>query len=98
MGDPQEMHDEDYDDPRKSKMNFSEALDCLKVHVKVARQGWNGKGMYIELVGSHQWYRTTGEEGLTNSSFIAMKTAQNTYIPWLASQMDMLAEDWCVVE
>lgn len=69
-------------------MTFSEALDRLKKYDAVAREGWNGKGMYIYLE------RLEGYE-----PFIVMYTAQGKHQPgWLASQADMLADDWEVVE
>ena len=77
-------------------MNFSDALNILKDGVRIAREGWNGKGMWVFLVGSteysiHCW---SSPEGNNNYPFIAMKTADNKTVPWLASQTDILAEDW----
>ena len=84
--------------------DFGEALEFLKQRHRVARAGWNGKGMYLvyfkpvshgmELLSVYDC-----EEGTTLPllPFILMKTADNMYIPWLASQADMLAEDWVVV-
>lgn len=72
-------------------MDFGVALQEIKKGSQVARMGWNGKGMFIELAGPY----TTGS---TNSSlFIHMKTAQGYYVPWVASQSDLLADDWEVV-
>lgn len=77
-------------------MNFSKALDLLKDGARVARSGWNGKGMWVYLVDGteysiHCWSATEGEN---NMPFIAMKTADIKVVPWLASQTDLLAEDW----
>jgi hypothetical protein len=77
-------------------MNFGEALRVLKAGRKIQREGWNGKGMWLILV--NDW--TVGSEltehvvGLFPFSFIAMKTSDNNFVPWLASQTDILSEDW----
>jgi len=76
----------------ENKMNFGKALEVLKSGGKVARSGWNGKTMYLGICeggGLRDGYRT--------QDFIYMKTAQDTIVPWLASQSDVLAEDWELV-
>jgi len=75
-------------------MDFGEALKALKAGEKVAREGWNGKGMWIAF--------SPGSACLPPERFWAkqngMKTATGDMQPgWLASQADMLAEDWVVV-
>lgn len=78
-------------------MNFSQALDQIKAGQRVARPGWNGKGMFIFLV--ERWTYTDGkQDNYPNLPFIAMKTADGKVVPWLASQTDILAEDWSVVQ
>ena len=80
-----------------NNMNFGQALAMLKGGKKVARRGWNGKGMYLFLAHGKDIKACTGisEECV---DVICMKTAQNTIVfGWLASQTDMLAEDWEVV-
>lgn len=97
-------------------MNFGKALDALKSGKKVARSGWNGKGMWIVLMpelnlppfssqepGAKVNDRTAKHIGadtpLRSGPYIAMWTAQQTWQPgWLASQPDMLAEDWEIVQ
>ena len=74
-------------------MNFGSALQALKQGMKVARSGWNGKGMWLMLVTAEAWKESVGV-GYDPLPFIAMKTAQGGFVPWLASQTDMLAEDW----
>lgn len=76
-------------------MNFSDALDQLKAGCRVCRSGWNGKGMWLQLV--EQW--SCGEMGasIPYLPFIAMKTADNKFVPWLASQTDILANDWMIL-
>lgn len=89
-------------------MDFGEAIRAMKAGKRVARVGWNGKGMWLALVLSihdiprngttHPVYRlTTDADGPTALPWIGMKTADNKFVPWLASQTDMLADDWCVV-
>ncbi|MEG0380556.1 MAG: DUF2829 domain-containing protein [Kurthia sp.] len=75
-------------------MNFGKALEVLKNGGKVAREGWNGKGMYLTLIpaGNAMF------QGYPMQNCIGMKTANNLMQPgWLASQADMLAEDWELV-
>lgn len=81
-------------------MNFCEALELLKRGKKVARKGWNGKGMFLYYVPADSYASSTEiakeEFGATveYGAYVAMKTAQGNVIPWLASQTDMLANDW----
>jgi uncharacterized alpha/beta hydrolase family protein len=84
--------------------DFSVALKALKNGYKLAREGWNGKGMWLKYVDPYLGMNLTDKqveavsEGATALSYIAMKTADNKFVPWLASQTDLLAEDWTVVE
>lgn len=84
-------------------MNFGEALQSLKDGYKVQRQGWNGKGMYLYYVPAQSYPAVTEiarkEFGDTvpYGAYIAMKTAQNNVVPWLASQTDILSEDWILI-
>ena len=73
-------------------MNFGQAIEALKVGQSVSRYGWNGKGMYLYLV-------TQFRDGLNDfEPVIVMFTAQGKHQPgWLASQADMLANDWEVL-
>jgi len=77
-------------------LNFSSALFLLKRGSWLQREGWNGKGMYLFLVDT--WDYENSNPQLDRLPFIAMKTAQGQVVPWLASQTDMLANDWQVVE
>lgn len=94
-------------------MNFGQAIEALKDGKKVARNSWNGKNMFIYLtVGQYVSYdnlrgsankflnkNICGTEDAIINSHIDMKTADGSIcIGWLASQTDMLAEDWVVVE
>lgn len=86
-------------------MNFSDALSAIKDGKRVARNGWNGKGMFLFLVAGSNF--TVNREPLlsilgegaeaTYRPHIDMKDAEGKIVPWLASQTDLLAEDWEVV-
>lgn len=86
-------------------LNFSEALHLLKQGARVSRSGWNGKGMYIYLVpgSTFQTNRppltTFLGEGVnvTYLPHLDMRTANGEFVPWLASQTDILADDWQIV-
>jgi len=87
-------------------MNFSQALEYIKLGKKVSREGWNGKGMFIFLVNGSTFTVNrppllgTYPEGtkINYHAHIDMKTADNQVVPWLCSQTDMLAEDWGIVD
>ena len=71
-------------------MDFGKALEALKNGKKVAREGWNGKGMWINL-------QVPDAHSKMTLPYIYMKTACENQVPWLASQTDILATDWVVV-
>lgn len=83
-------------------MNFGQAIEALKTGEKVARAGWNGKGMFLFLVPGSTFKVNRPPllglypEGtaLTYCPHVDMKTADNKIVPWLCSQTDLLAEDW----
>ena len=86
-------------------MDFGDAIRAMKDGKRVAREGWNGKGMFLFLVNGSTF--TVNREPLMSimgegtqiqyHAHIDMKTAQGYVVPWLASQSDMLSEDWCEV-
>ena len=86
-------------------MDFSDALDFIKLGNKVARAGWNGKGMFIFLVPGSEFVVNRPPllgiypEGtkIKYHAHVDMKTADGQVVPWLCSQTDMLADDWEVV-
>jgi len=84
-------------------MNFGKALESLKQGKKVCRKGWNGKKQYIELAtnisykNANEEIINTEHEAIGNKA-IAFIGTSGVQIGWLASQADMLAEDWEVVE
>ena len=81
-------------------MNFSQALESLKLGSKIQREGWNGKGMWLGLVNTG--YYDVGCSVVNDIDsllpWIGMKTADNKFVPWLASQTDLLSEDWQIAE
>ncbi len=84
-------------------MDFGEAIKLLKQGKKMQRSGWNGKSQYIELATNISYINATGElvnvdhEAIGNNA-IAFVGTSGVQLGWLASQADMLAEDWKIVE
>lgn len=92
------------------EMDFGDAIRALKLGRKVARKGWNGKGMFLWLkypaVVKAEWCKDSMLKALAEANggeipalgTICMFTAQKQILSgWLASQSDMLATDWIVV-
>ncbi len=80
------------------RMDFGMALQALKSGVRVCRSGWNGKGMWLHMVCEFDW--TCGKAvaaEVRHLPWIGMKTADGGFVPWLASQTDMIASDWQIV-
>ena len=83
---------------------FGTAIEHLKQGERVARIGWNGKGMYLLLATEIDFVTKADLSDMQNLTgeltlpAIVMKTADNKFVVgWLASQTDMLAEDWVIV-
>lgn len=94
------------DDAEENQMlTFGDAIEQLKLGKTVARQGWNGKGMFLFVVKGatvtkaiEDCYGDPSKKGVhTALDAIYMHTVQGNLVPWLASQTDMLSEDWQVV-
>lgn len=87
----------------KPTFNFGEALKYLKRGFKVARKGWNGKNQYIHLAKNISYQIIDGEiincnhENIGNKA-VAFVGTSGEQMGWLASQADMLAEDWMFAE
>ena len=83
---------------RYTGLTFGDALIALKAGQRIQRQGWNGKGMWLCLIRGHSYevkdFYAGGRELLP---FIGMKTADDKFVPWLASQTDVLADDWVIL-
>ena len=88
-------------------MSFGLAIEAMKAGYKVARAGWNGKGMWISVVDGDNYIICTAPHGDGNDTpegeckgllpWIGMKAVDDKFVSWLASQTDMLANDWAVV-
>ena len=82
-------------------MDFGNALNLLKMGFKMKRKGWNGKNQYIELAIGISY--VNGDNEIVNCEHRAIKNkaiafvgTSGVQIGWLATQSDMLAEDWIV--
>lgn len=80
--------------------DFGKALDALKAGHKVRRRGWNGKGIYLELQvpDAHSKMTLPYIYIVTTQLVTNNPEAPKGVVPWLASQTDMLAEDWEVFD
>lgn len=101
---PKEQFENAYKE--SGNLSFGDAIVYMKQGHKVARKGWNGKGMFLFLVQGSTFkvnrppllgIYPEGTE-INYHAHIDMKTADNKIVPWVASQTDMLAEDWCIIE
>jgi hypothetical protein len=75
-------------------MNFGQALELLKSGRKVAREGWNGKGMFIVHSSGVSDFR----DYCDLEHFLAIKNVKGTYNTWVPSISDLFAEDWEVIK
>lgn len=105
-----ERYDMDYNKAKnniikENKMDFGQALQQLKLGKKVARSGWNGKNMFLFLVAGSTFkvnrhpllgIYPDGTE-INYRSHIDMRTADGEIVPWVASQSDILSDDWEVI-
>lgn len=80
-------------------MNFGGAIEALRSHKRVARKGWNGRGIFIELQVPDAYSKMTSPYIYINTTGLQTtnEAAPKSLVPWLASQTDMLAVDWEIV-
>nr|DAG74061.1 MAG TPA: Protein of unknown function (DUF2829) [Caudoviricetes sp.] len=84
-------------------MNFGKAIELLREGKKLQREGWNGKKQYIEIAQNISYKNTQGEivnaehDAIGNKA-IAFIGTSGVQLGWLASQADMLADDWKIAE
>ena len=71
-------------------MNFGQAIEEMKKGSRVTREGWNGKGMWIAL-------QVPDQHSKMQRPYIYMCPVDGKLVPWVASQSDMLANDWNIV-
>lgn len=96
---------QDFYEGDNGELNFGVALQLLKAGQRVARAGWNGKGIFLFLVPGSTFKVNRAPllgiypEGteINYHAHIDMKTATGEIVPWLASQTDVLATDWVLV-
>lgn len=95
---PQDVFEEAY--RQTDGMNFGMAIEAMKMGIAVARKGWNGKGIYLELQVPDEHSKMTLPYIyiVTNGLITDNPHAPKGRVPWLASQTDMLADDWYIVE
>lgn len=110
---PKDVFERAHQDQTKG-MNFGHAIEAMKRGAKVARAGWNGKGMWIVLSNTPAAFRSVPADNFWSDHgrdfamsqggyaevlpCFLMKTADDKILQgWLASQTDMLAEDWVVL-
>jgi invasion protein IalB len=88
-------------------MTFGQAIEAMKKGKKLLVSGWNGKGMYLYYVPANRlptdhggWSRACRPAMMASSTMPPTSpcSLQNEVVPWLASQTDMLAEDWSIVD
>lgn len=72
-------------------MSFGFALAALKDSARVTRKVWDNDGIWLEL-------QTPSKHGRMALPCICMRTAQGDLVPWLASQISILADDWSIVD
>lgn len=83
-------------------MNFGKAIDAVKNGKRISREGWNGKNQYVELATCISYKNVAGEivnidhDAIGNNALAFVGTS-GVQLGWLASQADMLAEDWKII-
>jgi hypothetical protein len=84
-------------------MTFGGAMQAVKKGARIQREGWNGKGQYVELAHHVSYVNARGE--IVNAEHkhygnaaLAFVGTSGVQLGWLASQADMLAEDWKVID
>lgn len=70
-------------------INFSHALTAVKTGKFITRAGWNGKGQYVG-------FQSPDKNSKMTLPYLFMKTVEGNFVPWLASQTDILATDWII--
>ena len=84
-------------------MTFGEAIEAAKNGARIQREGWNGKRQYVELATCISYKDADGEivncthDAIGNRALAFVGTS-GVQIGWLASQADMLAEDWRIAK
>ena len=74
----------------EERFGIGRAVKMLQQGLRVYREGWNGKGQYLEL-------QIPNHHSRMSLPYVFIRTVQGDLVPWLASQTDLLARDWCAV-
>lgn len=98
---PEEAFEKAY--RRTDSMSFGLALEAARMGKKIARAGWNGKDQYVELGHNFGYNTSDGESSCAfhrdiGSQALVFVGTRGRQVGWLASQADMLADDWHIVE
>lgn len=101
------MRPTSYNEPTVTMFSFSDALEALKDGKRIFRRGWNGKNMFLYMVGPGRYQPTTETGHLIAKGnidqlvpyrpYIAMFTVDQDVVPWVASQSDLLCDDWLIL-
>ena len=94
--------------PPTEDLNFSQALFAVKGGKRIQRAGWNGKGMYVTFQPGYPEgiainENTAKATGLSQGTvckflpYLLMRTADGSFVPWVVSQTDVLADDWKIL-
>lgn len=87
----------------EKNMNFGSAIEAAKSGKRIQRAGWNGKNQYVELATCISYTNANGQivnvnhDAIGNAALSFVGTS-GVQLGWLASQADMLADDWQIVE
>ena len=98
---PKDVFEEAY--RRTDNLTFGLAIEAAKKGKRIARKGWNGKNQYVELAKAISYEGPTGavvnaEHSAIGNQALAFVGTSGVQMGWLASQADMLADDWVIVE
>lgn len=98
---PKDVFEEAY--RRTDGLNFGLAIEAAKKGKKIQRAGWNGKGQYVELATCISYKNASGDVVNVNhdaigNAALAFVGTSGVQLGWLASQADMLSDDWRIVE
>ena len=86
-------------------MNFGDALEAIKQGKKIAREGWNGKGMFVYFVPPNSYKVQTGvakehfgsDAMVPYNAYMAIKNVNGTVSTWVPSVNDCLSDDWLII-
>lgn len=93
----------EYFQPLITTMNFGQAIAAARDGKRIARRGWNGKRQYVELATCISYRNREGEivnvdHAAIGNAALAFVGTSGVQLGWLASQADMLADDWYIVD